>query len=68
MRLVLAHWWVELGLAPLVGRARCRCMCRDGCGLRIPLGNLSAMVGALSPLSFLFSLSSPSTGAYRLLD
>lgn len=33
-----AHWWVEFGLGPLVGRV----MSRGGCGLRNSLGNLSA--------------------------
>ena len=36
-----AHWWVELGLVPLVGRAMSRCMSRDDFGLRTTLGSLS---------------------------
>jgi len=35
---VPAHWWVELGLGPLVDRV----MSRGGYGLRKSLGNLSA--------------------------
>ena len=29
-----AHWWVELGLVHLVGRAMSRGVFRGGCGLR----------------------------------
>ena len=35
-----AHWWVELDLGPLVGRAMSRGMSRGDCGLRKSLGNL----------------------------
>ena len=37
-----AHWWVELGLGLLVGRAVCRGMSRGDCGLRMSLGSLSS--------------------------
>ena len=40
--LVPAHWWVELGLIPLVGRAVSRGVLRAGSGFRMTLGNLSA--------------------------
>ena len=36
-----AHWWVELGLGPLVGRVMSRGLSRGGCGLRKSLGSLS---------------------------
>ena len=37
-----AHWWVELGLGPLVGKALSGGVSRGGCGLRKTLGSLSA--------------------------
>ena len=37
-----AHWWVELGLVPLVGRAISRGVFRVGSRLRKTLGRLSA--------------------------
>lgn len=37
-----AHWWVELGLVHLVGKAVSRDIIRGGCMLRTPLGSLSA--------------------------
>ena len=37
-----AHWCVELGLVPLVGRAMSRDVFSGGCGLRKTLGSLSA--------------------------
>ena len=37
-----AHWWVELGLVPLVDRAMSRGVFRGSCGLRKTLGSLSA--------------------------
>ena len=37
-----AHWWVEPGLGPLMGRAKSRGVSKDGCGLRKSLGCLSA--------------------------
>ena len=37
-----AHWWVELGLLPLVGRAISRGVFRGGYGLRKALSSLSA--------------------------
>ena len=54
--LLPAHWWVELGLVPLVSRAV----------LKKTLSSLSAdgQVG-VSPC-WLFGLRQPSTGAYRL--
>ena len=36
-----AHWWVELGLCPLVGRTQSRTMSKGGCGLMKSLGSLS---------------------------
>ena len=36
-----AHWWVELRLGPLVGRAVPRGMSGGDCGLRKSLGSLS---------------------------
>ena len=38
--LVPAHWWVQLGLVPLVGRAVSQGMFRGSCWLRITLGSL----------------------------
>ena len=40
--LVPAHWWVELGLVPLVGRAVSGGVFRGGCELSMTLGSLSA--------------------------
>ena len=40
--LVLAHWWVALGLVPLAGRAVSRGVFRGGCGLRKTLSSLCA--------------------------
>ena len=37
-----AHWWVELGLGPPVGRAVSKGMSRGICWLRKSLGSLSA--------------------------
>ena len=37
-----AHWWVELGLVPLMGRAMSRGLFRGGCALWTSLGRLSA--------------------------
>ena len=37
-----AHWWVELGLGPLVGWAVSRDVSTGGPGLRKSLGSLSA--------------------------
>ena len=38
---VPAHWWVELGLGPLVGRAVSRGVFRGGCRLRNTFLSLS---------------------------
>lgn len=38
--LVPVHWWLELCLGPLVGRAMSRVMSRGGCGLRKYLDSL----------------------------
>ena len=35
-----AHWWVQLGLVPLVGRAVSQGMFRGSCWLRITLGSV----------------------------
>ena len=35
-----AHWWVELGLVPLMGRARPRVMFKVSCGFRRTLSSL----------------------------
>ena len=40
--MVPAHWWVKLGLGPLVGRAVSRSKSIGGCGLQNSLGRLSA--------------------------
>ena len=40
--LVPVHWSGELGLVPLVTRAMSRDVFREGCGLRMTLGSLSA--------------------------
>ena len=40
--LVPAHWWVELGLVPLVGRVVSRGVFIGGCLLRTTLSSLSA--------------------------
>ena len=39
---LLAHWWVELGLGPLMGRVMSRGMSTGGCRLRESLGSWSA--------------------------
>lgn len=39
---VLAHWWVKLGLVPLVGRAVLRGVIKGSCVPRKTLGSLSA--------------------------
>ena len=41
-QLVLAHWWVELCLVPLVGRPMSRGMFWGVCELSMTLGSLSA--------------------------
>ena len=38
---MLAHWWLELYLVSLVGRAY-QGVCLESCGLRTILGSLSA--------------------------
>ena len=35
-----SHWWVELGLVPLVARALSRSVFRGGCQLHTTLGSL----------------------------
>ena len=50
---VPAHWWVGLGLEPLVVRAMSRGMSRGGCGLRKTLSSLSAGGWDWSPLGCL---------------
>ena len=37
-----AHWWVQLGLVPVVGRAMSSGVFRGGCELCTALGSLSA--------------------------
>ena len=59
------HWWVELGLGPLVGGAMSRGMSRGGCGPRKLLGSLSADGWGCVP-ALLFGLRCPSTGVHRL--
>ena len=66
--LVPAHWWVELGLVPLVSRAMSRGMFRGGCELRTTLGSLSADGWGFFLPCWLFGLRCPSTGACRLLS
>ena len=39
---VPAHWWVELGINPLVAMAMAMDMSRGSCGLRNPLASASA--------------------------
>ena len=39
---MLAHWWFELDLVPLVGRAISKFVFRGGSELSMALGNLSA--------------------------
>ena len=46
---VPAHWWVELGLVPLVSRAISGRVFRDSCGLRKSLGSLSGDEWACVP-------------------
>ena len=52
------HWWVELGLVPLMRRAV----------LRKILSSLSTDVWDCVPPCWLFGLRLPSTGGHRLLD
>ena len=40
--LMPAHWWVELDLLPLVGRAMSQSMFAGSCWFRTTLGSLSA--------------------------
>lgn len=40
-----SHWWAELGLVPLVGRAMSSCVFRGGSELSMALGSLSAVGG-----------------------
>ena len=40
--LVPAHWWVELGLVPLMGRAMSRGVFSGDCELSATLGSLTA--------------------------
>ena len=63
-----AHWWVELGLVPVVDRAMSRCVFRGGCELSTTLGTLSAdgwgqvlvpkwrPLGKLMPMSVLWGV------------
>lgn len=63
---VPTHWWLDLGLGPLMARAIPRGMSRSGCELRPFLGSLSADRQGCVPAQ-LFDLQCPSTDAYRLL-
>ena len=62
-----AHWCVELGFGPLVGRVVSRDMSRIICGLMKSLGSLSADGWAVFLLYWFFGLWHPSAGTYRLL-
>lgn len=60
--LVPVHWWVELGLVSLLGRAASRGMFRG----KVTLGSLTAYEWACVLICWLFGLRCPSTGACRL--
>ena len=65
--LVPAHWWVELGIVILVGRAMSRDVFIGGCGLMKTLSSLSAVGrGCVPALLFVGCLRHPSTGAFGL--
>ena len=69
---MLAHWWEDLILGPLVSRLNAGPLVKvessDGNGSKKTLGNLSADDwGCVSPPSELFGQRHPSTSAYRLL-
>ena len=51
--LVPVHWWVMLGLIPLVGRAMSRGVFRGGCEFSMTLGSLSADVWVCVPILLL---------------
>ena len=65
--LVPAHWWVEQGLIPQLGRAVSRGIFRGGAGLRVALLRLSAMHRSVFPPCWLCGLRHPSTGSCRML-
>lgn len=54
-----AHWWAELGLGSLVGRALFRGSSRSCWGFRKSLGSLSADGGASSPPRQSFGWKTP---------
>ena len=66
-RLVPAHWWVELALTPVVGRAVSWGMFRGGCALRTTLGSCSADRWGCVPTCWLSGLRHSSAGGCRLL-
>ena len=63
--LVPAHWWVELGLVSLVGRAMPNGVFSGLLWTQEDLGCL--MGGAVFPSGWLFGLRHPSTAVNRLL-
>ena len=65
--LLPAHWWVEVSLVPLVGRAVSRGVFRCGCGFRTTLSSLSADAWGCVPPCWLSGLRQPSIGACSLL-
>ena len=60
--LVPAHWCVEPGVIPQLGRAVSMGIFRDDAGLRMGLLSLSVMHRSVFQLCWLFGLRHPSTG------
>ena len=56
-----SHWWIELGLGPLVARAACSGVSRQLWAQEDPRQH------ALTPPTELIGLRCPGTCAYRLL-
>ena len=59
-----AHWWVELGLGLLLGRAVSRGMSRGGCELSKSLSTLSTDGCGCVPTMYFVGLRHTSTGDY----
>ena len=65
--LVPAHWCVEPGVIPQLGRAVSMGIFRDDAGLRMGLLSLSVMHKSVFQPCWLFGLRHPSTGSCRML-
>lgn len=64
---MLAHWWMELSLGPLVCRLLSRGCLEVAVGSRKSLESLSVDEWGCVPARLLFVLRPPSTGGYRPL-